>query len=143
MESCPPAPCLSTPPSATRPPLVCTGGTLSRAQVVPPWSPRYVVQSFVALAFKPANIHLQWDLVCHRAHLPGFSQMMLCIGLAIGGVLLAKPTDKYGRKWNFLINIFLMSVFGIFSAFTDSFNWFSFHRFMVGVFTGVSGFYFI
>ena len=138
MEGCPPAPCFSTPPSATRLIFVCTDGNLRRACVVPPWSQKYVVQSFVALPFKPTNIHLQWDLVCSQAYLPEVSQTIFSFGMVAGGLLVGRLADRYGKKWNCIGISFFLSIVELSTLLIDSLLWFMVIRFMVGLLTSVS-----
>lgn len=58
-------------------------------------------------------------------------------GMLFGGILLGYVSDKWGRKTGFIIAVFSIGVFMLFSAFVNSWTWLVFFRFMTGF--GVGG----
>lgn len=75
----------------------------------------------------------EWDLVCGRAPLRSFSQVVIAFGKFVGGILFGVLSDKYGRKWSFMSASFLYMVSGPLAAVVPSFILFNVARFAIGI----------
>ncbi|XP_075234003.1 organic cation transporter protein-like isoform X2 [Lycorma delicatula] len=80
-----------------------------------------------------STIVSEWDLVCSRAPLRSFSQVVIAFGKFVGGVLFGIIADKYGRKWSFVLATFLYLVSAPLAAIMPSFIIFNIARFGIGI----------
>jgi MFS family permease len=88
----------------------------------------------VVQAFVMPLIAADWDLS------PAESAIFVSIvffGMLIGSYILGILSDKFGRRFGYLVSCILCSVFGIISAFSPDLYFLTFCRFWVGF--GVSG----
>lgn len=79
-----------------------------------------------------SSICLQLDWVCDDAVLPAFAQAIFFVGAVVGGLLFGWIADRFGRIPSLMGCNLLGFVFGVATAFTNSFWTFSFCRFMLG-----------
>ncbi|XP_048485597.1 organic cation transporter protein [Plutella xylostella] len=77
-----------------------------------------------------------WDLVCSNRWLVHLSQIVLMLGILLGGILFGALADRYGRKHPLMAAIIIQSVCG-FSSGTLSIFWvFLLNRFVLALSTG-------
>lgn len=59
------------------------------------------------------------------------------LGVMVGAVSITQFSDKFGRRWTFLICNWLYGVVGLGLAFTNSYVAFAFTRFLAGILSSV------
>lgn len=79
---------------------------------------------------------MQWDLVCDREGLRGFSQTIFMLGILIGNMVIGGLADKYGRRMPLCFAVTIQLVSGVFSSYTTNFWVFSISRFITAFATG-------
>ncbi|XP_061693871.1 solute carrier family 22 member 7-like isoform X2 [Syngnathoides biaculeatus] len=84
-----------------------------------------------------STIVTEWDLVCDWKHLPQTTNTIFFVGLMLGSLLFGVLSDNYGRKPSLLASYVLSIVFGLASAFADSYVLFTALRFFCGA--GLAG----
>ncbi|XP_047537696.1 organic cation transporter protein-like [Vanessa atalanta] len=77
----------------------------------------------------------EWDLVCDRAWLASFTQMVLQFGILIGSILFGFLSDRYGRKNTFLVSVVALVAFGFGIPFSPNYITFTVLRFLMGIAT--------
>ncbi|VVC94746.1 unnamed protein product [Leptidea sinapis] len=77
----------------------------------------------------------EWDLVCERAWLASFTQMVLQFGILLGSIVFGFLSDRYGRKNTFLVSITSLILFGFAIPFAPDYITFTVLRFFLGVAT--------
>ncbi|CAH1789514.1 unnamed protein product, partial [Owenia fusiformis] len=80
------------------------------------------------------TIITEWDLVCEKITFTSTSQMVVTIGMFIGGVLNSFVSDKFGRKPVFFICAIMLGIVGVICSFSQSFLMFMLLRFAIGIF---------
>ncbi|XP_041364045.1 solute carrier family 22 member 21-like isoform X2 [Gigantopelta aegis] len=74
----------------------------------------------------------EWDLVCRKNYLAELSTTVYMAGAAVGSVLLAPFSDRFGRKWMMLGCFWAQNALGFSLAWSDSIFTFTALRFFVG-----------
>ncbi|CAH2268512.1 jg3772 [Pararge aegeria aegeria] len=81
------------------------------------------------------TIITQWGLVCERTWMASFAQMVLQLGVLLGSVMFGFLSDRYGRKYTFLVSITSVIVTGFAVSFPPDYITFTVLRFLLGVAT--------
>lgn len=92
----------------------------------------YTFKKSIYIEKKTNKQTTQNDWVCDDAVLPAFAQAIFFIGAVVGGLLFGWIADRFGRIPSLMGCNLLGFVFGVASAFTNTFWTFSFCRFMLG-----------
>lgn len=79
------------------------------------------------------TIFNEWNLVCDRSYIVTLSEMIFLVGVGIGGVIGGLISDRYGRKNTLMASCFFQTLFGILSAFCDSYELFMLLKFVMGL----------
>ncbi|XP_061601671.1 solute carrier family 22 member 7-like [Cololabis saira] len=79
-----------------------------------------------------STIATEWDLVCDRKSLTKATSTIFFFGVMLGSITFGYVCDKYGRRKTLLASYVTSMVFGISSAFSDSYILFSVLRFLTG-----------
>ena len=66
-------------------------------------------------------------------HIQGLLSSMLFVGMMIGGAVFGNSADKYGRRQTLVVGMIFNGLFGLLSAFSQSFPFFLVCRFLSGV----------
>jgi hypothetical protein len=82
------------------------------------------------------TIIMEWDLVCDRQGLRGFSQTIFMLGILVGNMVIGGLADKYGRRLPLCFAVTTQLIFGVLSSYTTNFWLFSACRFMTAFATG-------
>ncbi|XP_072933084.1 organic cation transporter protein-like [Epargyreus clarus] len=77
----------------------------------------------------------EWDLVCKKAWMASFTQMVLQLGVLIGSIMFGFLSDRYGRKITFLVSITSLIILGFGVPFSPNYIVFTVVRFFLGVAT--------
>lgn len=86
-----------------------------------------------------STLATQFDLVCTRKSLARTASTIFFMGVMVGAVIFGYLCDKYGRKNMILLSYVLTMVFGLSSAFANSYEMFGVLRFLTGFgLTGIS-----
>ncbi|XP_051900950.1 solute carrier family 22 member 6-A-like [Pristis pectinata] len=80
-----------------------------------------------------ATIVTEWDLVCDRKSLRHLAQSLYMAGFLAGSIIFGRLADRYGRRTLLLLSHLLMAVSGTCAAFSSSFSFFCFCRFLSGM----------
>ncbi|XP_063363269.1 organic cation transporter protein-like [Cydia amplana] len=79
-----------------------------------------------------STIVSEWDLVCDRAWMASFTQMMLQFGILTGSIVYGFLSDRYGRRITFLASICGLVLFSFCIPFSTSYIVFTVFRFFLG-----------
>ncbi|KAM3862928.1 solute carrier family 22 member 7-like [Diretmus argenteus] len=86
-----------------------------------------------------STLATEWDLVCNRKTMNQATGTIFFYGVMIGAITFGALADKFGRKSALLASYTISTVFGIASAFANSYLLFAVLRFLTGVgLTGIS-----
>ncbi|XP_034041254.1 solute carrier family 22 member 7-like isoform X2 [Thalassophryne amazonica] len=85
-----------------------------------------------------STLATEWDLVCERKQLAKATSTIFFIGVATASLVFGFFCDKFGRKNALLVAYIIGFVFGISSAFSNSYTMFAVLRFFTGF--GITGF---
>ncbi|XP_046885852.1 solute carrier family 22 member 7-like [Hypomesus transpacificus] len=86
-----------------------------------------------------STLATEWDLVCDRKSLNKATATIFFVGVMFGAIIFGILCDKYGRRSILLVSYTMAIVFGMSSAFSNSFIMFAVLRFLTGFgLTGIS-----
>ncbi|XP_070532061.1 organic cation transporter protein-like isoform X2 [Ptychodera flava] len=80
-----------------------------------------------------STVPQQFDLVCDRDYLNALATSLYMVGFLIGSFVFGYILDKLGRKRGFLISVFLMTLFGVITAFSVNYWMFVIARMFVAM----------
>ncbi|KAJ8266127.1 hypothetical protein GJAV_G00126240 [Gymnothorax javanicus] len=80
-----------------------------------------------------STIISEWDLVCGSRSLKQMGQTIYMGGVLVGAVVSGALADRFGRRMLLRISYLLMAVGGTCTAFSPSFPFFCFFRFLCGM----------
>ncbi|CAG9132753.1 unnamed protein product [Plutella xylostella] len=83
------------------------------------------------------TIVMEWNLICGRQWLVSLTQTLFQLGSLFGSALFGVASDKFGRKYTFLLALFVQMSSGIANGYMPTYWSFTVLRFLVGV--GVGG----
>ncbi|MGH0183272.1 UNVERIFIED_CONTAM: hypothetical protein FKN15_011316 [Acipenser sinensis] len=75
----------------------------------------------------------RWDLVCEHRSLKQMGQTIYMGGVLVGSTVFGGLSDRFGRRVLLLWSHLQMAVAGTCAAFSPSFPWFCFFRFLTGM----------
>ncbi|OWF46968.1 organic cation transporter protein-like [Mizuhopecten yessoensis] len=78
-----------------------------------------------------STILMEWDLVCDDSYLGELSTTIYMVGNTCGAILLTPLSDKFGRKKMILFMLWIQGVFGVATAFANSYILFTVLRFFI------------
>ncbi|CAH1796652.1 unnamed protein product [Owenia fusiformis] len=82
---------------------------------------------------EPGNtIVTEWDLVCKDNYLAETSQAVFNVGVMVGAVVFTYLSDRYGRKFSFILAELIMVVVGVLLALCTNYYAFTVIRFLQG-----------
>ncbi|KAJ8711991.1 hypothetical protein PYW08_008945 [Mythimna loreyi] len=82
-----------------------------------------------------STIVSEWDLICERRWLASFNQMMLQVGILVGSTIFGFMSDRFGRKYSFLVSIMTVIILSLGMPFSPNYLVFTILRFLLGVAT--------
>ncbi|KAM6915904.1 solute carrier family 22 member 7-like [Xenentodon cancila] len=86
-----------------------------------------------------STIATEWDLVCDRKRLTKATGTIFFFGVMLGAIAFGYLCDKFGRRKTLLASYIMAMVFGVSSAFANSYILFAVLRFLTGFsLTGIS-----
>ncbi|KAM6956567.1 solute carrier family 22 member 7-like [Aplochiton taeniatus] len=86
-----------------------------------------------------STLATEWDLVCDKKGLSKALATIFFFGVMLGAIVFGTLCDRFGRRNILLISYATSAVFGLSSAFSNSFLMFAVLRFMTGFgLTGIS-----
>ncbi|KAI8437281.1 hypothetical protein MSG28_011655 [Choristoneura fumiferana] len=74
----------------------------------------------------------EWDLVCEKSWMAGFTQMVLQFGVLTGSIVFGFLSDRYGRKNTFLTSIAGLISFGFCVPYSPNYIIFTVIKFFLG-----------
>ncbi|XP_033729869.1 solute carrier family 22 member 4-like [Pecten maximus] len=80
-----------------------------------------------------STILTEWDLVCDNSYLGDLSTTIYMVGNTCGALLLTPISDKFGRKKLILFLLWIQGVFGVATAFSNSYTLFTVLRFFIAL----------
>nr|XP_040577622.1 organic cation transporter protein-like [Lepeophtheirus salmonis] len=75
----------------------------------------------------------EWDLVCGNEELRARVSAAPMLGILIGGIIFGPLSDKWGRKFTFLLSTFIMFLSSILTVFAPEYYSFLVSRILVGL----------
>lgn len=80
-----------------------------------------------------STILMEWDLVCDDSYLGDLSTTIYMVGNTCGALLLTPLSDRFGRKKLILFMLWIQGVFGVATAFSNSYTVFTVLRFFIAL----------
>uniref|UniRef100_H3ABZ4 Solute carrier family 22 member 3 n=1 Tax=Latimeria chalumnae TaxID=7897 RepID=H3ABZ4_LATCH len=77
---------------------------------------------------------IEFNLVCSDAWKLDLSQSVLNFGFLLGSISMGYLSDRFGRKMVFMIGLLTTFLFGVLTAFAQSYPWFVLFRSLQGLF---------
>nr|XP_032803461.1 solute carrier family 22 member 3-like isoform X1 [Petromyzon marinus] len=81
-----------------------------------------------------STIVTEFGLVCENAWLLDFAQALLNLGFLLGAIIMGYISDRFGRRWSFLISIVLQTVSGVLVSLAPNYATFVALRTLQGIF---------
>ncbi|XP_058876540.1 solute carrier family 22 member 6-like [Acipenser ruthenus] len=82
---------------------------------------------------RSSTVISEWDLVCEHRSLKQMGQTIYMGGVLVGSTVFGGLSDRFGRRVLLLWSHLQMAVAGTCAAFSPSFPWFCFFRFLTGM----------
>ncbi|CAG9132751.1 unnamed protein product [Plutella xylostella] len=90
-------------------------------------NPQYIDSVFTNTIVK------QWDLICERKWMIGFTQFMFQFGNLVGSLLFGAVSDRFGRRLPLIVACIIQVMTSYASVYITNFWWFTAMRFLLGM----------